>query len=550
VEDPRNRPLGWREATLAFLGSVAVAIGLTWPLASAPARLGTPNMDAYGNTWAICWVARQLFRDPAHLFDSNMFHPYTKSLAYAESLVPQALQAWPVLALGGPPLLAYNVVLLLNLAGSAFGAYVLARELGAAATGAALAAVTFGFTAFRWDHLVHLQTLSTPWLPLALVFARRSLRAGGAANAVGLGACAALQALSSGYYALLSALAIGCVLAFELRRKGAWRRLLGPGLALGCAMLPLLVMFGEYKTVRDRHGFSRGRAEAIGWSATPASYLDPGGDAALPHTRWLMRAFATGEPLFPGTAALLLAVASLGQLRRSANVQLVFLLGLLGGLLSLGPQVGIFGLSLPGPFELLRLLPGGGLLRTPARMGVLALLAVGVLAALEWTRLARRLGGRAGSALGALLLGWALLEAYSPNRRGGIREVPAAPPTVAWLASAPRGVVLELPWNAAGESALYLYWSTGHWQPMLNGFGSFDPPGQAGIGLLGNRWPTAYSAGEFRRLGVRYVVVHEEMLRPAHRTRLLATTELPAGVRLAFAAGPHRIYEIDPLPPG
>ena len=108
--------------------------------------------------------------------------------------------------------------------------------------------------------------------------------------------------------------------------------------------------------------------------------------------------------------------------------------------------------------------------------------------------------------------------------------------------------MLELPWNAAGESALYLYWSSGHWQPMVNGFGSFDPPGQAGIGLLGNRWPTEYSAGEFRRLGVRYVVVHEEMLRPAHRARLLAATVLPAGVRLVFAAGPHRIYQLDPLP--
>ena len=73
-----------------------------------PARLGTPNMDAYGNAWAIAWVARQLGRDPAQLFDANMFHPWSGSLAYAESLIPQSLAAWPVLALGGSPLLAYK----------------------------------------------------------------------------------------------------------------------------------------------------------------------------------------------------------------------------------------------------------------------------------------------------------------------------------------------------------------------------------------------------------------------------------------------------------
>ena len=36
---------------------------------------------------------------------------------------------------------------------------------------------------------------------------------------------------------------------------------------------------------------------------------------------------------------------------------------------------------------------------------------------------------------------------------------------------------------------------------MVNGFGSFDPPGSIGAGLLGRRWPTPYSAARFRKSG-------------------------------------------------
>ena len=73
---------------------------MTWPLLSAPGRLGFVNMDVFGNIWALAWDVHQAARDPLRLFDSNMFYPQTLSLAYAESLLPQALMAAPVIASG------------------------------------------------------------------------------------------------------------------------------------------------------------------------------------------------------------------------------------------------------------------------------------------------------------------------------------------------------------------------------------------------------------------------------------------------------------------
>jgi hypothetical protein len=84
---------------------------------------------------------------------------------------------------------------------------------------------------------------------------------------------------------------------------------------------------------------------------------------------------------------------------------------------------------------------------------------------------------------------------------------------------------------------------------MVNGFGSFDPPGIIGFGLLGNRWPSAYSAARFRKAGIRYVVVHMDRVRAPHKARILAA-ELPEGVRLEADFVADRVYVIDPLPAG
>ncbi|HVQ30578.1 MAG TPA: hypothetical protein VMV21_13405, partial [Vicinamibacteria bacterium] len=197
-----------------FLLCGVLALGMTWPLGHAPQDQIHGNADVLGNAWAVSWVARQVVRDPLHLFDANMYFPHTKSLAYAESLLPQGLQALPVRMMGGSVALAYNFVLLLTFPLAGLGAALLARELGAMRGAALLAGLGFAFCAYRWDHIVHVQSLSTGWLPLALLFLLRTLRSGSRGAAAGLAVTSWLQVLSSGYYAVLLAIAIAVVLAW------------------------------------------------------------------------------------------------------------------------------------------------------------------------------------------------------------------------------------------------------------------------------------------------------------------------------------------------
>jgi hypothetical protein len=543
---------------LAFTLYAALAVGMTWPLARSPHALLHGNADAFGNVWAMSWVAHQLPRDPWHLFDSNMYFPHTKSLAYAESLVPQGLMALPVLAAGGSAALAYNLVLLLTFPVAGLGAMLLARDLEASRGPAILAGLGFAFCAYRWDHIVHVQTLSCGWLPLALLFLRRTMRSPTSGSAVGLGTCAWLQVLSSGYYALVLAVAILVVVAAEVfgtREAGGRfrppRGLRHAALALALAALAAAPVFAQHREVAKRHGFVRAAGEMAVWSATFSSWLDPGPDSLLPHTGWLHDAFEDREPLFPGSVFLIAGALGLTAWGRRRNWALCAALLAVGALLAFGPEIRVLGATVPAPFALVRILPGGGLLRTPARFAILGILGLGLLAALAMTRI---LEGRPLSKrqrlvlLGAIGL-FAVLEAWPAGLSRLVKPAPPFPPSAAFLRDAPAGAVLELPWSEREQAARYVYWSTAHWQPLVNGYGSFDPPGNFALGLLGRRFPTGYTARQLRAAGVVYVVIHTDRLTEGDRARLLASDPLPKGVALAAELETDRIYRIDPAGP-
>jgi hypothetical protein len=413
-------------------------------------------------------------------------HPYARSLAFTESLLPEAVQAAPVLLAGGGRLLAHNVVALLTFPLCGLGA----RE-------------------GRTRHLVALAVFST------------------------------LQALSSGYYALALGAGMAAALAAEApvlhRRRTVGRVVIT--LAATVAVIELALL--PYAAARSATGFSRSRQEMVHWSARWSSYLDPGDYAWLPHVRWLHEQFDS-TPLYPGTVPLALAAA--GALGGPA-VRLPLLLTAVGVVLSFGPEVRIGPWQVPGPYELIRTLPLLDRLRTPARLGVLAMLGSSLLVAAGWRRL---MAGRRFEPIVAIALAASTaLEVYPLGLAEQIRPAPAIPESARWLAAAPPGPVLELPWDHQTENrgALYLYWSTAHWQRLVNGWGAYSPPGPFGLGVVGHRWPSAYTAKVFRDAGIRYVVVHLDAVSEGQRRRLMQEPP-PEGTRLVFDSGWERIYEL------
>jgi hypothetical protein len=78
----------------------------------------------------VAWVAHQLVREPARVFDANMFFPHTRSLLYDDSALTLGLLAIPLRALGASVALAFNLLLLLSFPATAVGAYLFARDVG------------------------------------------------------------------------------------------------------------------------------------------------------------------------------------------------------------------------------------------------------------------------------------------------------------------------------------------------------------------------------------------------------------------------------------
>jgi hypothetical protein len=542
--EARSRDLFDRATLAALVAYALLTLVLTWPLPRHPASEGIPNPDVLGNAWAMAFVVHQAVADPLHIADANIYWPHPGSLGFTESLFPQALQAAPVLALGGTPLLAHNLVVLLTYPLSALGVFLLARRMAGSVPGAFLAGLGFAFCAHRSDHVVHVQSLSTEWLPLAILAivmvaaSEKPARSG----LVALFAFALLQALSSGYLAVVMAVAAAVTLAVLGLESRSARGLVAPVLTLALAAAVAWAAYAPHRAVQERYGLDRTRGELVHWSARVASYLDPGADAPLPHLRWLRSRFRTGEPLYPGLATLILAGLGALALRRSAAARLGLGLAACGFLLSLGPEIHIAGVTLPGPFEALRAFHSVRLLRTPSRMGVITLLGLGLLAAVGFAVLAARFP-RLGRPAFALLVLLAVVEAIPAGMPGLVRPIPGPPPAAAWLARAPRGPLLELPWDEAHDGTLYVYWSTAHWQPMLNGWGGFEPPGNYGLGVIAKRWPGAGVVRALQGAGVRYVLVHEALRSQGQRERDLREP-LPAEVSLAASFGDDRVYEI------
>jgi hypothetical protein len=232
--------------------------------------------------------------------------------------------------------------------------------------------------------------------------------------------------------------------------------------------------------------------------------------------------------LYVGAVAggLGLLALMLGRRGWPAEVRLLVLLAVVGGLLAMGTHLywneELVRVRLPAPlaqamgqettavpmpgYFLFQFLPYYAKMRTFKRTGALALLAVCTLAGLGAAWLLKRVGGRRRTSLGAALLALALLDFYP----GPFEELtPVQPrPVDLWLAEQPgEGVVAEFPFELQEEQS-HVFYSLTHGKPILGGFfNAFPPPQYRRIRPVMAGFPDEDSVDLLRDLGVRYVIV-------------------------------------------
>ncbi|TDC80130.1 hypothetical protein E1193_17995 [Micromonospora sp. KC606] len=529
------------EWMLAALGSLALAVGMTWPALRYP-RYTLPQdyWDPSLQAWQMAWSGHALRTEPSRLFHSNTFFPESWSFAFSDMLLGYA----PAGMIGTGPeaaLLRYNVMFVLAHALATFGAYVLARQLGASRAGAAVAGVSYTYAPWLLAQAGHLHIVSNGGIPLALAMLARghgwSLRHGyrperrhtGWAYA---GWVVAAWQLSLGFgiglvfaYVLAGIVLVAAV-TWALRR---WvvrpvrhpfgRRLfvadLVGGLLFAGVGLLLAVPFFKVAELHPNAERTLGEIDiysppAIGFLTAPAESRVWGG---LHEGARQLLSWPPEMTLLPGFVLYALALGGLFFSVWRLRHRLLLLAGVLVGLvLSMGTR--FYG----GTYTYAPLfdhLPGWNGLRTPGRLMLWTTLLLGLLAAGAVSAFAERAREVAATGVPTRPSPWLRAAAVLPVLLVAVEGLNVTPhPVVPEQPVAMRtvdGPMLVLPSSQNLDQPVML-WTTSRFQDVVNGGSGFTPAQLDDVRRVTAAFPDETSVRYLRTLGVRNVVLLRDQI--------------------------------------
>jgi hypothetical protein len=305
-----------------------LTLAMTWPLLPGIARDVPGDLgDSLLNLWILGWGAENIPRvlsgrmTLADFWNANIFHPEPLALSFSEHLFGQVIQILPITLFTDNLILAYNLLFVTSFALSGWGMYLLVRDLigepSRFSAAAFVAGVTYAFVPLRIAQVAHIQSLSSQWMPFALLgFHRfvvgsphpwRWLAAGSAALL--------MQNWSCGYYLIFFSPFVVIFVLHQIwaSRRGrdlrVWAGFGAAAIVVAAGTWPFLSLYLEAQRV---HAFERPRAEVIRFSADLLSYLTAPEALQL----WGARMQAMPKPegeLFLGLTPLVLLLIAIAR---------------------------------------------------------------------------------------------------------------------------------------------------------------------------------------------------------------------------------------------
>jgi hypothetical protein len=568
-------PRAWHAALLY----AALTAGLAYPLARhAAGHVLSVSADTDLFLWTLSWDVHALVHQPLSIFDANIFAPLHRTLAYSEHLIGSGAFAAPVLWLTGNPVLALNAVALLSCVLCGTGTYLLARQVGIGAPGAALSGLIFAFAPPRFLRIDQLFLATIQWIPFGLAYWHAYLNSGDRFNLRMTAAFFTLQALTSGHGTVFLAIA-AAALAFYRWMLGEpiaiVKRVRDLGIAGALLLAPIVPIAIAYARVQAEMGLRRSLDDWV--ITTPESFL---ASPTYVHSFLLARLFpgaAVNEHanayLFPGYLPLILAAAALLSLappapgsRHVSNIwsgligivsrwraapsraDTVFyaLLVLCCVWLAIGPPFGLW--------PCVYWLPGFNFIRAASRFMLLATLGLSVMAGAGFEWAAPRLTAPARLAAAAIVA--ALLVAEFAVPMDVVPYRPVIPAADRWLVRQPAPfTIAEAPlpdFTLAGafqkRQAEFMLHSTAHWQKTVHGWSGLLPPGHFELFAWMTGFPDEDSLRLLAAFHVDYVVVHTDLYPPgawAEVERRLAAYQ--GRLELRYRDDTSRVYALKTL---
>ncbi len=505
-----------RSTLLAAAALAAATVLMTWPQALALRSLPA-HQDVLFSMWRLEWIAHALGDRGLHLFDANIFHPATGTLAYSDATLLEGVLTAPLVWAGVTPAVAYNLVLLLGMLASALGMFALVSHLTGESAAGLVAALPFAFAPYRFEHYMHLELQWAVWIPLAFLFVHRAIERRSIRDGISAGICVWLQALSCVYYAVfLAPLVLVLAVLLLATDGGANRRRAVLALAAGAGVgVVLATPYALPYIVNARTLGPRSTDQILRYSATAASYLAAPANNGL--YGWTAGWGAPETHLFPGLVVL--ALSALAFARGRMRLPLIYLIA---GAVALALSFGLNGAAYRFAYRHVGALGG---LRAPARASILVLAALSVLAGLGVHRLRGATANASRRAVAtAAAAGLLLVEYWSGPLVLAPRQT-RVPEVYRFLRGVAPAVVLELPVPRAnrlpGREADYEFWSIYHWNPLVNGYSGYYPSMYIHTIEALVTFPDDRSIERLRSLGTRYIVIHRSLFTQDAYTALM-----------------------------
>lgn len=537
---PASRP--FRGVAGVLLLYAALTAIMTYPQVRQMHGVSIDTGDPLFSTWRLSWFAHQLPRDPAHLFDANIFYPEPRTLAFSDAMLVPSLMAAPLVWLGVHQLTACNLLLLAGFALSGASMFLLVRSLTHHVGAALFAGFVFAFLPFRFMHYAHLELQMSLWMPLCLWAFHRCVAHGRLRDGLLTGLFLVLQTLSSWYYGIFFATFLIPVAGAVLIGAG-WsraRRALVP-LLVGALLAAVLIAPFSIPYFKARQSLGeRPVSEIQFYSATPANYL-----AAHPRNALLgpITAEWGGQEreLFQGIAVPIIALVGLWPPLSAARIGYA-----LGLVLAFEASLGLNGVVYPWLHD--HVLPYRGL-RVPARMAMIVGLTLAILGGYGVARICTALRERRAAVLACTFLMLLVFSEYRSTLT--LRRIWAEPPPAYAALPANRpSVLLNLPLlvpDVAFEPA-YMYFSTWRWDTLVNGYSGFSPRSYSRLLDVMHDFPTDAAFDELRRRRVEFIIVHGAFMRLGRYEQLVTRLDARSELRLVgtsrWEGRETRVYEM------
>ena len=534
-----GRRRGMELGAVTLFYAVLVAL-VTYPQIVQLGSVPDPG-DPLFSTWRLAWVAHQLPRDPLHLFDGNIFHPERLTLTYSDAMLVPGLIAAPLLWLGVHQLHVYNLLLLAAFVLSGTAMFVLVRSLTGRADAALVAGTIFALYPFRFEHYSHLELQITFWIPFLLLAVHRVFARGRSRDGIAAGVLLAAQALSSLYYgAFLTVYLVPLVTTLALRSRVTVKASLA--LAVGMMVAAALVAPVAVPYVANRALVGeRPPGEVAVYSAVPEDYLRP-------HPRspyfgvWDMGRRQAERELFPTFTPVCLAAAGMWLPLSAARIGYVMALAI-----SFEASLGTNGSLYPA---LRSSLPPFRGLRVPARFSLLVGLTLAVLGGYGVARLTRSMRPPGRWVTAAAILAVAVVE-LKPSL--ALQPAWHRPPGIYGPLEGAGDVVLaEFPLSDVSrpDDARATYFSTFHWQPIVNGISGHYPLSYIQLLLKAHSFPAEPALEYLRARRVTHVAVHGAFYGDRAYQAIVRALDRRSDVTLLasapFEGSESRLYRLSP----